>query len=73
MTVTLQQEHIKNYYIEISKDKCTALYRVALCHTVDGELYRLDKENYYTTLKAAKCRYNYIKRGLKKWKRQGFL
>lgn len=65
MTFTIKQEKIKNYYIEISQDKYSPLYRVALSHTVDGDLYRLDKENYYTTLKAAKSRYNYIKRGLK--------
>ena len=64
MTVTIKQEHIKNYYIDISQDKYSPLYRVRLSHTIDGDLYRIDKENYYTTLKAAKSRYNYIKRGL---------
>lgn len=64
MTYTIKQEKIKNNYIEISQDKYSPLYRVALSHTYDGELYRLDKENYYTTLKAANHRYNLIRRGL---------
>jgi len=64
MTVTIKQEKIKNYHIEIAQDKYSTVYRVILSHTYDGELYRVDKENHYATLTAANRRYNYLKKGI---------
>lgn len=64
MTFTIKQEHIGNNYIEISQDKFSSVYKVSLSHTYDGDLYYLDKENTYTTLKAANRRFNYLKKGL---------
>lgn len=64
MTFTIKQIKIGNYHIEISQDKYSSAYKVTLSHTYDGELYRTDKENFYTTLKAANNRFNSLKRGL---------
>ena len=64
MTVTIKQEHINNNYIEISQDKFSSVYKVTLSHTYDGQLYRIDKQGIYSTLKAAQRRFNDLKKGL---------
>ena len=62
MTLTIKQIKIGNKYIEISQDKYSSAYKVTLSHTYSDDLYYIDNQNIYSTLKAANNRFNYLKR-----------
>lgn len=65
MTVTIKSEDIGKYNIEISQDKFTSVYKVALNRCV-GDYYVTDNERLYGTLKKANCRFAALKNKLRK-------
>lgn len=61
MTITIREEEINNYYLEITQNKYSESYTVRLLHKIGG-LYYPQKENIYPTLKKANNRFAALKR-----------
>ena len=64
MTLIIKEEFINKYCLALSQDKYSSAFKVTLSHTIDGDLYRIDKEYTYTTPQAAHRRFKNIKKGL---------
>lgn len=63
MTLTINQIHIKDCYIELSQDKYSSVYRVTISKNNGTEVYRTILSNTYIDIKKAKSCFNRYKRG----------
>ena len=63
MTLTINQIHIKDCYIELSQDKYSNAFKVSLSKNNGADVYRTILTNTYIDIKKAKSCFNRYKRG----------